>query len=586
MLLIELFFFSLIKVQAAADPTVESSAILPLVVVEGQRLTTTKSENVESVEGSLISVTSGLGAKEIDPPKNELGVSLLTMENEEDISLQRRMESWLLLTPARQSEVWRQQAQLGLASNPSLKARLLSEQLQQKRNIEFGYIQDHRLVKQRENSGNPYDSTQGNVIEYRNRLDQSYVKINGQWNQLETLLDADSQSKDIYLGSELTGVSKINQQELNLRWIEGNYQALSFAHWRQSEFKSSANALSSSKTKGLRFGGSIVFANASAVDRLEAGVSHETLHRNLADDLKSEFQRQKLSLVGAKSVESSSLETRWHFKADSAQDEVKGVDGSLGSSPQKTFNEPLAWDFGLEISTPSNNDIGLVGRLRRFALLPTPTQRFGDGVLLQGSAKLEQEVGIRASAGPWWSNDLGRVEFMPFFEQTENEPIAVAISPWAARTLAIGSVVSRGIELKVLSELRSFKITFVYSYQEALNNSSVQWQKGLAIPGRPAHSLQSELQYQKRRWKSGISYGYQSADAMDLSGLWFKSPHHDLNTYLGYGTKSWEMRLVGAKLMANSNELPTTLYSGKAGVDLLEPMLEQTEIKLLCEIML
>lgn len=584
-LLIGLFFSIFVKGHAAISEAGESVIVLPPVVVEGQKPATEPSKESEASPIPVIAVTAGLGAKEIDAPVNQLGVSMATMENDEELSQTRRNESWLL-DPHWQNELWKQQAQLGLAINPTLKARLLSQRAKQKSAIEFGYNQDHRLVQYRESSGNPGRSSKTNLKEYQNRVNQGYVQFTHEWNDFESLLEMDSQNKDVYSGSDYTGVSQIQQQGMNLKWNHKSYQALSFVQWRESIFDSTWGTLGSSRTQGVKVGGTFMIKGLSDGDGIEVGVSQESLHRNLGDESKAEFQRQKLSLMAAQKIETSHVESRVHFKVDGARDFMKGVDDTFVGSQPYIFNEPLAWDVGVEVSSPSEESMGLVARARRFALIPTPSQRFGDGALLQGSTKLEQEIGFRASAGPWWSNSLGRFELTPFFEHTENEPMVVAVSPVAAKTSGIGSVVARGAEFKAVSEVRPFKIQFVYSYQEALNNTSIQWQRGLAVPGRPKHSVQSELHYQKQHWKSGVGYGYQSADVLDLSGLWFKSPHHDLNGFVGYGTKAWELRLTGAKLMANVNDLPTTMYSGKAGVDLLEPTIEQTEIKLLCEFIL
>jgi len=70
---------------------------------------------------------------------------------------------------------------------------------------------------------------------------------------------------------------------------------------------------------------------------------------------------------------------------------------------------------------------------------------------------------------------------------------------------------------------------------------------------------------------------------MDLSGLWYRAPHHGLELYVGYGRRDWEVRLLGRNLLARQNEMPGAIYSGKATSDLLEPEIEMSEIRLVGE---
>jgi hypothetical protein len=203
-----------------------------------------------------------------------------------------------------------------------------------------------------------------------------------------------------------------------------------------------------------------------------------------------------------------------------------------------------------------------------------------------GSENLQSETGIRASIGPWLKTDSSDLEISVFFEHDVNAPVMVAVSPSSARTLDIGGVSAQGVEMRESSKLGPWKIQFIYSFQNAINDSEINWQRGNSVPGRPQHVLKTSFDYGHRGWKTGLNYGYRSADALDLAGLWFKPPHHDFDVYFGYGAKTWEARVVGSKLLANINGLPLAQFAGQAAPDLLEPTIEQTEIRIQCEILM
>jgi hypothetical protein len=206
---------------------------------------------------------------------------------------------------------------------------------------------------------------------------------------------------------------------------------------------------------------------------------------------------------------------------------------------------------------------------------------------LVGNEELPLEEGVRVASGVWYESAGILAEWIPFYEHTSNEPVIMTVSPQRAKTLGVGSVYARGVEFHVKTEGMLWVFDFLYSFQEALNNSKIAWQRGHALPGRPIHSIQATFSFGSQKgFTFGSQYGFKSEEALDLSGLWKRAPHHDLKSFISYGTKSWVVELVGSQLLSSLNDSPLQLEQGMAGYDLMNPQIESKELQLLCEFFL
>jgi hypothetical protein len=638
-----------------------SIPILPPVIVKGVRVksstvdaktdltsrdleaSTSALEFAQGSEVPLVQVPVGVGAKPIEPSKNELGVPLTTMEHEDDLSVERRNSPWLLL-PVRLGSQNQMQVQTGDSPTTQQRVRLRHQQysLDSANSLELGLVRDRRWVLYQEIAG-----PQGQVVRtspdadsksYQNYLDQGYFQWRRKQSEFESLIDFDEQIKDVYVGFDAAGLSKTRQSAASARWNFGYGQSLMFLQWRRSEFLSNQASVSSTQTQGGRIGVKWDFAHWIPEGVVSPSLTVETMIRRrgirgtngeqpgvggysssfIDEGPRSHYQRQQAALAIVQSgqwFESQGFKTQWrgHFNSSVVLDRQESM-AYLQKQQQTELHSPTL-DLGLELSTSR-----WLVRTRGYTQLPTPTQRFGDGALLMPSAGLKAQSGLQAAAGPWFQINTARLEILPFLEQTENEPLTMAVSPMAAKTINMGSVVARGVELRFANsqadsptvtssaklptslqrsqpptlqtasskvqrgEARErFLYELVYSFQQAVNNSAISWQRGKTLPGRPAHSVRAQFEYRPQYWRTGATYEYLSQDAMDFSGLWFKAPHHELGAYLGYGTKTWEVQLRGAKLLAQQNQPPSSFYPGAYGVNLLESNIEQTEIQLLCE---
>ena len=577
---VAIFFTLCLFLSSQAFPTTDEQALRPLVV-EGAIVG-------KPMDQSVVQVPRGVGSKEIDAPVNELGIELKNMERLEDISLERISEKWWLKPKPSRGE-WQRLLHADLSQDQSLKMKVNGLWLERVTTLEAGFSHDARDLVVLENRQNPFDSSQGRVEHIGRNENQAFGKLRVSGARLEVLADFDAKNDDVHAGALLNGHRRVRQESLNGKWHGGEVEILPFIQSRQNEFISMITPLRSNTGRGWRTGSMVKWRQTSSPTEeilVSGSASAETLTRVYANHTETGFQRYDLTAVLARTTSFTLVDVKMRLATEAAKDVLKVTRPlSLSTSDQPTL-EPLIWDLGIEASSPRRFQQGVVARMRRFALLPTPSQRFGDGALLMGSEELSPESGIRASVGPWLQLANMDLEISAFKEQVVNEPVVVAVSPVAARTFALGGVWAEGFEARGSATAGALKINVVYSFQTALNGSEISWQRGKAVPGRPRHMLSTGFDYFRGAWKAGMAYAYRSEDALDLSGLWQKPPHHDLGTYVGYGARDWEVRIAGAKLLAKLNGLPSAEFAGQAAPDLLEPKIEQTEIRLQCEFLM
>ncbi len=627
-LVLFILFFVLGPLWAQAKES-QSVWTLPPVVVEGEAILTEEAvmEEIDEMLWSpaaknLISVTTGMGSKRIDFEYNELGIPYLDMNKEGDITLDRkRQSSWLLqhkrehgfFGEAPPSKVIRQVHLQPSFENFNLRGRVISMDPSRIRGIhryqiEAGTHRDRRLFRYQNPGLDPFNPSSGGLETFQNQEDQSFATLSLSTKKGDGLFDWDSVDKDVHLGSERVGHSKINQVGLGLRASpHSEIEWSSFLRAKQGRFESKKEIHESHLSQGQQWGVLVrqkFQAIADSKQRpaesfLDVGFSHESLSRDYNDQSQIYFDRYGLDLAGTHQKYWDSFSVKGHLRTQGAADSTrKSVSGWNSSLNQVQFQKgrqelrgPIALDLGAEISTLPQQEhqwnLGFKGQARRYSLLPTPLQKMGDGMSLVGNEALPLEEGLRVASGLWFEAQEWQMEVLPFYEQTFNEPMIVAVSPQSAKTVGLGSVDVRGVEFNLQKNWTHWEWVFIYSYQEALNSSKISWQRGQALPGRPMHTLQSSLTYrQKKGVHFGFHYGFKSEEALDLSGLWKRSPYHDLRASLGYETEAWALQLVGSQLLSSLNSTPLSLQQGMAGYDLTDPKIETQDYQLLCEIFL
>ena len=531
---------------------------------------------------SRIQVDTGVGAKVIDPSLNELSIEQSSMERLEEIGQNRRSDPWWL-SPDPKDGQWASVLHLDYSDDQKMKAKSVGEFFNQPALIEGGMSRDHRSVPYLDNHGNPYDPQSSSVGHYSLRKDSEYGKFQMNTSVVRFLNDIDYKSEDIHAGSVQTGTKDQIQASINGEWSTPGPALRPFVQFRDQKFDSVIDSLISNDTTGWR-GGMQGELNLSKTLTLETSSSYETLDRKYSDGSVATFARLDQRLTSElKWTDNPWIEVKSHLLTEIANDQQNQGGAVSSVSPSSTT---AIWDAGVDLSSSHRFELGAEGKIRRFALLPTPTQHFGDGALLQPNLTLPPETGTRASLGPWWKTKHQELSLEAFAETGSNAPIVIAVSPSTAKTLPLGKVWVRGLELDEKILLRHFTFEQTYSFQQALNDSDINWQKGQPIPGRPEHVLSSRADYEQAGFKAGLSYSYTSQDALDLGGLWFAPPVQKLDTYVGYGRKTWEVRLVGENLLPNTVPPENGQFQGIASPNLLEPTFSETEIRIQCEIII
>jgi hypothetical protein len=152
--------------------------------------------------------------------------------------------------------------------------------------------------------------------------------------------------------------------------------------------------------------------------------------------------------------------------------------------------------------------------------------------------------------------------------------------------MPLGGVWTQGIQLEGSVSFTQLSFKVGLTLQEALNASKINWQQGQSIPGRPRFISQTQVDYDYHGFKVGTRYIYKSSDVLDLGGLWFQPPQHWMDSWIGYGARTWELRLIGVNLFPTYALPQNMTFQGSAAPNLIEPNIQQREIRLQCEILI
>lgn len=587
-----------------AEDQTESNRVvlLPPIVVEEV------SPEEISPKSHKINVISGVGAKNIDVIENELGVPLNNLEDEEDITLDRRLQQWWLKPSAIKKEDPRSGGSHGIfqsrweqVSHQYLgRIKFLNQNKNNPWFFEVGSMEDLRWSSFKDSSLNPYDDSALQVF-VQNQKIHNYFKFYWRSSHWKILTESDTQSKKHQLGLRESGYSKTQQHIISAKWNGSlSTSVIGFLKWRNSDFKSRTPMLFSNQSTGWHLGTFLNQKLNSNEGKIEAGISYESLQRTYSRSDKARFHRYQLYSLWVQNVLNpfweSQSEIRFHIQPRFSFDRSEHSTASSSEQKLSEIQEPLEYDLGMELTSNPISEFSIKLQWRNYSRTPPPSQKLGDGFMVVANNQLPSMKGNRLALGSWlqFKRNLfngilsNSTSVLGFYETTENEPIMLATSPSTVKTMPLGRIQARGYE--ILSKFKAYEnylIQFSYTNQNAVNASSIPWQRGNPLPGRPDHTFKWDINYQViKGWRWGSTYVYKSAEAMDLSNLWHHSPHKDLNLFFGYGTKTWEWRFLGSQLLSPYNEPPKALTTGTYGANLIDPSIETTEYKFLCEILL
>jgi hypothetical protein len=526
-----------------------------------------------------VQIPIGSGSKQLDPNINDLGIELRTMEGISDLSMERRSTPWKL-TPPKNTSDWQYRYQADLSLDQKLRTQASKRERSYQVLLEAGITRDHRKITYMDNQGDPFNPSNNRLNTYPYRRDSVYGKLSAVGNSSlflwKSLVEIDSRSENNYAGSNHIGDQDQIQAGVNGSLTYKTWSVLPFLHFKKNKFDSRFNPYLSSRTQNPRLGLQVDWNNTQNIF-VSTTLATEWFQRSRADGSTSQFQRlHEKTILKSDLLQSNWVELQTHIMQEAVQDELTTLSGSSGKD--------FLWDAGAELSSSHRFAGGWNLRLRRFSILATPSQKFGDGGILLGSSDLPSESGIRVSTGPWYKTQHMEGELSLFTEESKNAPIMVAVSPGTARTFPIGGVWTRGVQLAGRASLHPWIFKSAWTYQNVVNASEVTWQRGQPVPGRPSYLTSNELEFQKSGFMLGLRHSFRSAESLDLSGIWFKPPQHRFDTWIGYGKRKWEIKVLGNNLFPNYN-LPQNLnFQGSAASNLLEPTIQQREIRFQCEV--
>ncbi|MEK7790649.1 MAG: hypothetical protein AAB309_03380 [Deltaproteobacteria bacterium] len=568
-LLLSLFFISC---SAGAKEISESIVLEPLIV-----------EAKKNRKINHIQVASGVGAKIIDTSQNELGVELSTLEKYTNMRSALRDEAFWIDSEvfSRPQKQWNGQVGIDISGDQKLKGRFFKSISDLFIRVDGRLHHDHRKFQYVDNHHTPYFLDDDEKKSFSNRSDTYVGSLRVDYKDFSSLIEEDLHSENVFAGSELTGFRKKARHELTARLIIDSFEFLPFSFFENRDFRSFVDKPYNNKSKDLRFG-LVSRYRLPWHSIIQFEMSRDILTRNEEESKTQSFSRYEGKLT---------LDHRWEtnhwFETSSLL--------TYGLTYDLTYDQSVMTDFairhyqslnlGAEISSTKRYPFGIVIKGRKYAILPTPIQAFGDGALLQAAPALKPHSGIRYSAGPWYQSERASIEFLLFSEESENDFLMIATSPFSARTVGVGGVWNRGIDAKGSVSYGPLSWKGNYVFQIPLNASNINWQRGKKVPGRPRHHFDTDIQLFLKSYQLGCRYLFQSGEGIDLGENWKKGDEHGFGPYLGYQKENWGIRLFAKNLIAEDGN-KNLEFQGRAGPNLLEPDIVKREWGVSMEVLL
>ena len=528
-------------------------------------------------DSSVVSVSAGSGMKGVDSALNEVGLEMKNLEKSQDPSIERRADGWVLKPEI--SSRWLVQSRFDFSLDQKFKARAMGRGLGQKFSLEGGFTRDHRPILYIDNHDAPYSGVGNTLGRFPNQKDGRFFRASvagGERSPWEIVGDHDFRNEGVFNGAIWIGKRNLGQTSLSGKFQSNQFRFKPFFQARQSEFVSAIAPLTDNSTVGWRAGlQSEWHINDRASIQIIGAQDH--LDRTLKDNSVADFSRLSGRLQSkVDHMVNEYCEWAAHLFFEGAQDQFST---SLGITQ-------FIWDGGVEVSTLRKSSLGWVARTRRFAVLPSPLQRFGDGATLQASPDLPPETGIRFSTGPWYKTKILSGQISIFSEESRQAPVLFVSGPGAIQTYALNGLWARGAEVSGSFNISPITYSSSLVFQDAVNQTDIRWERGKTIPGYPSWITKNEIQYKKGRFQSGIRHRYRSSEALDLTGTWVRPPYHIWDSWVGYTEKKWEAKVVLNNIFPNYN-LPQNLqFPGSASTNLLEPTIPQREIRLVWELVI
>ncbi len=543
----------------------QTSFSVTKVIIEGARPLSPPETKVKE----HVKVNAGVGAKVIDSKVSKEGVSLETLDGEEEVSAKRAESLWELITS--RTNYSRAQITIGL------KEKLRGKVVRRGWSLEGGVLRDHSKYEFVDNQNTPYDSDDDTKESFKLDKDSYFLKGEYQKKWVKGMLEGDQVQENVISSTEKKGQKTSRRLGAVLK-ISKFLDPVLYSSINNKKFEKDfkEEVLKSSKTKDIKVGLNLSHEFPYEI-QLSGDLYNEEYQREIENMNELAFKRRKARMKISKIVKNSKyLDASVVVGATYIKDSVDSITDDNQNR--------LSKDLSFSISSSYRYLLGIKVNSRYYELPSTPIQLFGDGVLLKGTNNLPTEKGIRVAAGPWYETNNFIFKATAFYEKSKNIPLQYATSPNTIVTFPVGGIWARGVEISGELEFDSIQIKSSYINQLALNDSEIQWHRGHSIPGRPRHIFNTSLNSSYKMYAGGIQFSYSSEDVYNLTGTWKKNSKVNLQAKLSYNKPSYKISLLANNLLTNKDDL--SVKEGQAGVNLTEPQLNAREVMLQLEALL
>ena len=522
-----------------------------------------------------LSVGAGIGAEAREVPRNSLGVPLKNMERLEDVSLARRISPYIL--DGRAGVKRSAQAFARVGRTQEARARSWTAFAGGEAELELGGRRDRSESTYRDNRNTPHDIFDDGSAKFRRRQDDEFASLRYARGPWRLLGETDGDRRDVFAGHKRMGFKRTRQLEGNFGYASPDFALTGFSLARRGSFDSAQATNPSNSGRGLRYGGQAT-ASAGVAGNFTAAIAEEKAKCSQTAVETREFRREEAELRwGAELPHARWLEGEAEATAALVRDHGLGASGSHISRRM--------WEAGMSLTSPRKHTLGAAGRARRFARVPRPTELFGDGAFLEANPALPVEEGWRAGGGPWLHfPGFLRLSVEGFAEEAKNAAVPVISSAIGARVRAVGGTWTRGWKASAQLERGEWSLDSEYTNQDARNAGQINWERGRPLPGRPANHVATTLAFTRERVETGLRHFYRSGVTSDIAGFRKRPTRHDLGAFVALTAPAWRVMLEGKNLLARAAD--DDFYIGKAGANVLEPVMEEREVALAMEILL
>lgn len=512
------------------------------------------------------------GAKARQPTKNDFAVELRSMSREPLVSRWWREGYWVISEPLGKRYQWRA-SKLDISRTSSIRTRSWFQSARTRIELEGGLKQDIGDPQFLDNKNTPLDGSDDSVKAIERKMKTGYGSLKLVRRDFGFLGAWDLDNRRVFLGQSISGIRRKQEGDFAFLFRLGNFNVRPFVQFYRKRLDSDLSFLRDSDSRELR-----------------SGLIATTKYLGLKHDLQLAYSEKKRSIITVSEQEFQRREIEYNTYLNSPQKvgpiNILGSTGFAFVSDEEVggvSNNQFMWSAELEGRTNFWQQVGLQANIVRFAEAPKPSEVFGDTSLIQANLDLVPYAGFRGAVGPWYSAGALEGKFEFIWERGKGEKVTLVNFP-TARTEAIGGTYMRGLRSNHTLNLGPIVFKGGYTYQQALNASSIEWQRGFPIPGRPEHELRLSGAYTAGPWSYSLSYAANFNTPFDLVGTAIRESDSNLSASVSWESNSLFLRLYGTGLF--SDVLDGSDFFGATPSGILEPELLQQTFGLEMEISL